>query len=299
MGQRETDEENECVCAQKQQQQLQQLSWWLVALEITLIHVLGGLSLFELVFPFISRHWRNGLSLFNKRQSGADVISHLPLAVNKDLLLTVFCSGATLASTSWCPRQLYDQSEQREYVFSPNLIKNYWLSSLLQVWKWRLCSSKLFSLLWPELPGIRPIFTFSSSTKTCNNSNRSRLPNKHSSEGLPKCINPTDDNKSWAKCCIQIVTFVCGGIWFCNTCDFTCVLWWHPQSFEHFCWKGTNASDAQTQTLRLQGEEYEQCCVKRSVSAKGSLYPRIKQVNLSRSCNPEAPRKFDSPRTQC
>lgn len=80
---------------------------------------------------------------------------------------------------------------------------------------WSLFSSHLFSLLCPRLPGLSPAFTISSSTKTCNNGNRHRQPNKHFGERLTKAHNPTDSNNSFAKKRHgQIVTTVCIGLHF-------------------------------------------------------------------------------------
>lgn len=59
-----------------------------------------------------------------------------------------------------------------------------------------------------------PTFTISSATKTCNNSNRHRQPNKHFGERLTKAHNPTDSNNSFAKLHGQIVMTVCIGLHF-------------------------------------------------------------------------------------
>ena len=62
-----------------------------------------------------------------------------------------------------------------------------------------LFSNHLFSLLCPRLPGISPTFTISSTTKTCNNSNRHRQANKYFMERFVKAHNPRGSDKSFAK----------------------------------------------------------------------------------------------------
>lgn len=79
---------------------------------------------------------------------------------------------------------------------------------------WSLFSSHLFPLLCPRLPGISPTFTILPATKTCNNSNRHRQPNRYFSESLAKTHNPTDSDKSLAKLGGQTVVIVCIGLCF-------------------------------------------------------------------------------------
>lgn len=163
--------------------------------------------------------------------SSWEFISHLPVIVIRDLLLIIFSTGTRKGchADQHQPVQLWSVSAA-ETLYLIRIFGSQLILFILYVWKcsaagcWSLFSSDLFSLLCPRLPGISPTFTISSATKTCNNSNRRRLPNKYFSEGLAKTHNPTDDNKSWAKLRVEMVMIVCVGLRFRNTCNFTCLL---------------------------------------------------------------------------
>lgn len=182
------------------------------------------------MFPSINRHWYNGLSLFNKQQLGVHIppSSYCNQRSAIDYLQHWYqeglpCWPAPASPTIW-------SVSAAETLFLIRIFGSQLILFILYVWKcsvagcWGLFSSDLFSLLCPRLPGISPTFTISSAKKTCNNSNRRRLPNKYFSERLAKTHKPTDDNKSWAKLHVQMVMIVCVGLHFHNTCNFTCLL---------------------------------------------------------------------------
>lgn len=159
-----------------------------------------------------------------------------------------------------------------------------------------LFSSHLFALLCPRLPGISPTFTISSATKTCNNSNRRRKPNKYFSERLAKTHNPTDSNKSFAKLCGQIVMIVCIGL--CFVIPIISPVCYNGISchLNTFVKKGAVTGQIHSRHSHCKYHiyncmRYESCCVKLLslcvclwMSIKGLLYSNIKQVNLSRCC---------------
>lgn len=137
--------------------------------------------------------------------------------------MIIFNTGARRVyhANQYQPTQLsYTKSVVEAFLPDMDLLARSSDEIISYVWKHSvsgclsLFSNHLFSLLCLRLPGISPTFTILSATKTCNNSNRRRKPNKYLSEQLAKTHNPTYSDKSFAKLSGQIVMIVCIGLYF-------------------------------------------------------------------------------------
>lgn len=224
-------------------------------------------------------------------------ISHLPVIVIRDLLLIIFNTVARKARhANQCqpmPVKLRDRSARwKLFFFFFYLIRIYWLTAPVKSFHvcgsaavagcWSLFSSHLFSLLCPRLPGISPTFTISSATKTCNNSDRRRQPNKYFSERLAKTHNPTDSDKGLAKLRGQIVRIVCIGLRFVMPVISPVCYNGIPCHLKTFVKKGQiHSSHSRRKHHVCNCMGYESCCVKLlSLSARVCLWMSIKGFTL-------------------